>query len=1138
MRLVRLEIQSLPGISPGFSVEEFQAGANLVTGPNASGKSSLVRALRYLIEGSKSSDPLALSLLAEFVTETSRWSVRRTGSAVVWEEDGRDSPPPPLPGKTQLAGYWLSMEDLLKADESDQALLVELRRALSGGYDLQTVLESKNFTVGARQGMSQAKALREAVKERLKVENDYEVLRQDEEKLPDLQTRIHTAEQAARRAEEMKKVRAFLAAEAERQGLEAGLKEFPDGMDRLRGDELKRLADVDQKRADLTSERDQLSRAKEAALKRSREAGFADGLPAEEDLQARGEELERIRSATLQRENDHRDANGAIVKVDQVLKELGSSDGPPQMDPRRLSELDTSAQRLMVLGRECEELERDLHSAPEAPDPNEVEAVARGVEILRARLQWREPLFVKFRWGVTATIVLAGGAAVAAGMEEAWWGLGLAAGAGLVMAALLLIVFGRFQSGSHTEFAATGLEPPRGTSWAETADRLKELETQASELSDRARRADQAAQKRLTLARRKEELSEVRAKHEELARAANIDPELVGSGINRLMTLLDQYQEAEHRRQTVLSEVERLDGEIGDYRGRVLKFLAEWDAAPVGDRNWESLKAAFDGVKRRARAAADARRAADEAERGLEEKDRGLQTLVDEEALIIEAAGLTTGDRAVLAERLEKLETWQAHRKQLQDAKVREATLENGVENCGELVGEARRHEAGWLDEEEERLREQAAQAESLREELHKIRAKLEAAGKNVPLEKALADEEQKRAALEDEFESGCFAHCGRFLLRAVQSEYKREHEPAMLSEARQQFATFTHHQFGLEIDEEAGGFMGRDQRLGTLLKLDELSSATRMQLLLAVRVAWLRHLEKGRFQLPLVLDEALTISDENRFLAVAQSLEQLARDEGRQVVYLTARPYEIKLWEKAAGHAPNVIDLAAARFGKGMDSEKDYSLTFPHDTAAPEGRTPEAYAVALGVPKLDPWQAPDSLHLFHLLRDNLSLLHRLLSQWHVWSLGQLEALLQSDAGLRAVDDDSLRKHLRDRCRVARVWVEVWRHGRGRRVDRIALEKSGAVSDTFIEAVTELAEARGGDAALVIEDLKANQVARFRAGNTEQLEEYFHEQGHLVGEEPWDREGRSRRVMESVGSTIDPAEVNTMLIFMESAYSD
>ena len=164
MRLLRLEIQTLPGIEPGFTLNGIGPGCNVVTGPNAVGKSSLIRALKYLVGGMKGDDPAALALKAIFQGSDGRWTVRRTGREIVWEKDGHREEPPAFPGRDELYCYWLSMEDLLQADQRDDHLIAELRRALSGGYDLDALREQAPFQLGARHGHNESRGLRNAEK--------------------------------------------------------------------------------------------------------------------------------------------------------------------------------------------------------------------------------------------------------------------------------------------------------------------------------------------------------------------------------------------------------------------------------------------------------------------------------------------------------------------------------------------------------------------------------------------------------------------------------------------------------------------------------------------------------------------------------------------------------------------------------------------------------------------------------------------------------------------------------------------------------------------------------------------------------------------------------------------------------------
>ena len=71
------------------------------------------------------------------------------------------------------------------------------------------------------------------------------------------------------------------------------------------------------------------------------------------------------------------------------------------------------------------------------------------------------------------------------------------------------------------------------------------------------------------------------------------------------------------------------------------------------------------------------------------------------------------------------------------------------------------------------------------------------------------------------------------------------------------------------------------------------------------------------------------------------------------------------------------------------------------------------------------------------------------------------------------------------------TWREAWHTGRGRRVDRGALEETEAVSTTFIDRVAALAEEYNGEAPLIIEALRRGEVKRFHDSKADELETYF-----------------------------------------------
>jgi len=245
-------------------------------------------------------------------------------------------------------------------------------------------------------------------------------------------------------------------------------------------------------------------------------------------------------------------------------------------------------------------------------------------------------------------------------------------------------------------------------------------------------------------------------------------------------------------------------------------------------------------------------------------------------------------------------------------------------------------------------------------------------------------------------------AEAGQFLLADVAEEHRTEHQPAVLADARDRLARFTHNRYDLVVD-ESGRIQVRDTVQGLLQQPNHLSTGTRMQLFLAVRLAWTSVQEGGREPLPIFLDEALTTSDPERFNAIAHNLQALADEEGRQVIYLSAEPADVVRWERTLERSVNHLDLLAGRGGEPLERDQYEVATAAEPLPEPASRSPEEYAVLLGVPPVQPWFDAGAIHLFHLMRDDLPLLHQLMEHWRTQRLGELELLLHSNAAQQAL---------------------------------------------------------------------------------------------------------------------------------------
>ena len=155
MRITRLDVRRLPGIDAPFIVEDLAPGLNVVLGPNASGKTSLRRAvLATLWPGAHGLRPVHVVSLWEDAGAELRAEL---DGGVGWQRDGADVEPPRVPAPELARCYSLGLPDLLEvAGGTERELVQRVRLQMAGGYDVGAV--AGRFTVGKTHGRKEEKA--------------------------------------------------------------------------------------------------------------------------------------------------------------------------------------------------------------------------------------------------------------------------------------------------------------------------------------------------------------------------------------------------------------------------------------------------------------------------------------------------------------------------------------------------------------------------------------------------------------------------------------------------------------------------------------------------------------------------------------------------------------------------------------------------------------------------------------------------------------------------------------------------------------------------------------------------------------------------------------------------------------------
>jgi hypothetical protein len=344
---------------------------------------------------------------------------------------------------------------------------------------------------------------------------------------------------------------------------------------------------------------------------------------------------------------------------------------------------------------------------------------------------------------------------------------------------------------------------------------------------------------------------------------------------------------------------------------------------------------------------------------------------------------------------------------------------------------------------------------------------------------------------------------------------------PEVFRRANELLVRFTNGTLSLDLDDRASPAAFRARR-GTepSCPVDELSIGERVQLLMAVRVAFLEEHEPAR--LPLLLDEALGTSDDGRAGVIIDSVIQIAA-AGRQVFYFTAQRDEVGKWLarlREAGLDHRVIDLAEVRrLAAAAAGPLEIAAVELPEPPSPDGMSYEAYGRMLGVPAVDAAaDSLDGLHLWHLL-DDAGVLHQLLRR-RIRAWGQLRTLLEHGGGGLIDGSDRALRRAGIVARALEAACRSWRIGRGRPVDRAALLDSTHVSSAFIDQLAELARDVDGDAQRLLEGLERGRVPRWRAANTERLREFFEAGGYLPEGPPLTPDEIRTRVMAAVADDL------------------
>ena len=1117
MNLKRLAIHRLPGIREPFEIEAERQGIHIVFGPNGIGKSSICRAIESLYWEDRG--PSRQTLVAgDFESGGETWRAEREGSIVRWSRGDAEKRSPYLPASHNYYCFFLHLRDLIDtAADGTADIALEIQRQLSGGFDLGKIVSDLFVPVTHRSKRTERNSFNRASEAVRLADTNQSRLQKQVDQLEQLQSSLNDAETAAGRHLNVDRAIGLAKRREELAAIEEQLGKLPSALAKLTGNE---CDDVNRRQAQLAKLKEQ-TRELERDLQNARRKIKVSALSApleQADLvtwRDNADELGRIDQALEAARNERERAR---KRVDSALSAIGGSDadttGLSLPDHNRLFEFLRASQAHRTRDHAIRERLR-LLSGPESFDEEqrEMERLRTAADALRSWLRLPEPEAARTRlrrrlpWLLPAFVLLSAGAVLAFAIDPALAPIA-ALGAGIGLAALFL---GSGPGASRRRQAAQAtyenLDQEEPSDWAvpSVESALRNLERNVATLEASLQRQRVQGEQRWALESELKGLADqqdsLNAQRRELQAALGLEALRPDAELVDFARALDELRSARAEYRATAGSVQRHEKNYNDRLGQLTHVLQQYgEPGPDGTAAAKArLNNLADRNARLETALASERTVSGQLTQISTDRKERLAAI----GSIFVHADLTHGDLNGLRSLIEDLPKYRELEKERRD-------LESKIDlDRGELkkAGEAGLADMNVqaLEQLKSKLEHARSQAEGLRQQITDVKTQLNQARQGSDLQDLIAAREGARASLEELRDKALFAAAGDFLIEEIEQEYEQTRMPRVFERARQRFSEFTRHNYELRLEKGNGKprLIATDLRDRQRRGLDELSDGTRAQLLLAARIAFAEEVERGEV-LPLFFDEALDQSDPQRFRATVQSLGCIARDQGRQIFYLTSDPLDVDRIRDALGNedceVAAAIDLGLIRTGAASVSGPE-TLAFksPAPVPMPGGLSSAEYGALLGVPALSPSRGFAEQHMFYVLSDNLDLLRDLLTNG-IERAGQWRTVADTSLATRLGAKSVTAEEIGLRVDLLEVFCELWKQGRGKPVDRDALLDSDALTPRFCDDVAAIARELDGNPERLIDELTKRRDSRlrgFQSRNTERLERYLSEHGYI-----------------------------------------
>lgn len=1111
-----LSIHTMPGFPNGLkSMNSLAKNINVIAGPNASGKSSTARMMQQVI-WKQNIERIRVETKLEIAKK--KWHIRIDNGYYSSQSNGFEETLPSIPAVEEAKRYYLALHELIK--EEDQNLAATILQEAIGGYDLQAAGKSLGFSSATpNRGIKEFKTYEAKQKKVEQIESKQKNLQHEERKLSDLDEKLKNAKEAAVLKQGYMYLLEFLEAKSKKELLKEQKDLFPKQMPLLIGNEYEAVIDLEQHIEEHNLEITRIHREKDSitnelsALQIPKE-GFDKVI-----LDTLHEKIETLSELQRSLESRHLIITKNEEETKITLHRLFSDLKKENLDKVTLENIhdlddffEKAARTLYKKQRTEFEIENLKKESKE--QINKLEDVHYGIQIL---LNWYKKDATPTSISKTPfwILLLLGAITFVLTYFLKWIGV-----IGLVFMLTYVIYLNQRKKPSDSikdsrvnDFKKIGLKEP--ANWQEEAvsHRIAELHQELQEINHQQKINLRLEELYNTLENILLNFNELENKRLEWIEKLSDIPELNVENIARYSSLYwflkDLHTWQKHTKELIANRV-TYNEENKVYLNTLVQINNLFSEVQVESAT--EVASAKASLKNMLESQHNHTTLLSKLENLREQKSVYYGLLEkDKESLkgIYRRLHLEIGAKDELKRLLDRKTDFQDFEKNFEQAKRSFIEKEKQLKDHSLFDQIKEDFPAIKLEKAKERKEEYARLAgeiEKLNSEITKIKTLVGEEQTGRELEVALAEREAALEALEIHYQNTRAAITGELILNGLRNKTQENSDLKVLNRAKELFSKITHGHFELLLDDSEGGnFRARNTILNQGLKLEQLSSGTRIQLLIAVRLAFIESQETS-VKLPIIVDEVLANSDDLRAKQIIEALVEISK-EGRQIFYFTAQSDEVIKWQEYLSQHPEVESKTVILESKQTTEQMDYELmnqtTAPTlitaQVLSPENLTREAYHEQLNPPKYNFLSdTTRGLHLSYLIENNQVLYSCLQRGIHYY--GHLESFIKSQGKLQGFTDEKL-KNISEKILLLKSYQHLYQKGRAKPINRAVLQASRSVSDIFIDAVdAKLKELENNPKKLLIA-LREREISGFMRAKIDELEEYLTEHDFINEEE-------------------------------------